>query len=221
MFPTSETFTKKVQELGLKNDRHIIVYTHHGAFSAARVWWTFRLFGIEHVSVLDGGFNAWKVAGGPIESGNISAAPMKGDMVGTINSEMIVTAKQVLQVVQNGSAQICDARSHLRFRGEVEEPRPGLISGHIPGSLNLPHLELLQLDDMTSYRSLDECKEIIDDAGIIPGAKVISSCGSGVTAATIAFTLYRLGWSLKDLAIYDGSWSEWGLETRPDLPKVS
>jgi thiosulfate/3-mercaptopyruvate sulfurtransferase len=119
---------------------------------------------------------------------------------------------QVLKVVNSGSAQICDARNAQRFYGDVPEPRAGLVSGHIPGSINIPFTTFVKGEDVTSFKSVAEIRDIIDDAGIVPGAKVINTCGSGLTAAITALSLYRVGWPLADVPIYDGSWSEWGQE---------
>lgn len=162
---------------------------------------------------------AWKRAGGKTESGEPSPVA-RGDIVASFNKDLVVDAGQVLSVVQTGSSQICDARGAPRFNGEVAEPRAGLISGHIPGSLNIPHTAFLEDSDPTTYKSIEEIRAVVDDAGLIPGARTITTCGSGVTASTISFSLYRLGWSLSQVPVYDGSWSEWGRKDRVDLPKV-
>lgn len=141
-------------------------------------------------------------------------------MVGFLNKALVADAQQVLEVVQSGSAQICDARAAARFRGEVAEPRPGLVSGCIPGSLNLPHDQLTLPDDQSTFRSIEELREIVADSGLVPGARAITTCGSGLTAAKITLALYLLGWPLQSAPVYDGSWSEWGQVSRPDLPKV-
>lgn len=160
------------------------------------------------------------VAGGSVETGKPSIVP-RGNIEGVLNKELVVDAAQVLSVVNTGSAQLCDARSAARFNGEVAEPRQGLVSGHIPGSLNIPH-ELLTLpNDPSTFKSLTELRQIVNDAGLIQGARTIVLCGSGVTSAKISFAMYLLGWPIATVPVYDGSWTEWGQIVRRDLPKVT
>jgi thiosulfate/3-mercaptopyruvate sulfurtransferase len=218
MIPSVDEFSTHMGNLGLKNSDHVVVYTAQGSFSAARVWWTLRLFGHDNVSILNGGLPAWKAAGGPTESG-APAAVEKTTYQAKLNNNLVVKAEDVLAIVQSGAAQIVDARSTARFMGEAPEPRPGLAGGHIPGSLNLPFTAILREDDMTKFRSPLEIKEKVQSAGVILGSNVVFTCGSGVTAAVLYFGMHLLGIDMNKLAVYDGSWSEWG--QNPDLPKVN
>lgn len=218
MVPTAAEFTVKCQQMGLRADEHFVVYAAPGASSAPRVWWTFKLFGHQNVSVLDGGLAAWKAAGGAIESGEI-APVAKGNLCGVLNKDLIVTLDEVFDIVESGSAQICDARPAGRFDGDVDEPREELWSGHIPGSINIPSSSFVSAEDCTSFKTVDEIRAIVDEAGIISGVKVINTCGSGVTACINALSLYRIGWPLSQIPVYDGSWSEWGDIANIDLPR--
>jgi thiosulfate/3-mercaptopyruvate sulfurtransferase len=219
MVPTAEQFSEHMSNMGISNDDHVLVYVKPGAFSAARVWWMFRLFGHTNVSIINGGINAWKSAGGPVSTEATVAAPTKTTYTATINPNYIVDWKQVLDIVNTGAGQIADARSLPRFNAEVAEPRPGLVGGHIPGSLCLPFTALLQPDDVTKFRSPNELKDAVMDSGIILGANVVFSCGSGVTASVLYFAVHLLGIDMNKLAVYDGSWTEWA--QREDLPKIT
>jgi thiosulfate/3-mercaptopyruvate sulfurtransferase len=220
MIPSESEFSEYISNLGISNSDHVIVYSVADALSYARVWWMFHLFGHSKVSLMKGGLNAWKAVGGPLDSGSITTKPSKGNFVAKLNRKLVVTADEVLEVVNNGSAQIVDARSSQRFNGEVDEPRAGLARGHISGSLSLPFGNLLVGNgDMTTFKSKKEIKQAFDDSGVVMGSKVILSCGSGVTAAVLCFGLHQIGKDLETIPIYDGSWSEWG--SRTDLPKVT
>lgn len=217
MIPTPEEFSKYVSKLGVHNTDQIVVYGAQGAFSPARVWWMFRLFGHDRVSILNGGLPAWIAEGGPTESGPVAdVAPSA--FVSTINPSYVVDWRRVLDVVNDGSAQIVDARSMARFLAQAPEPRAGLVGGHIPGSLCLPFTNILQEKDVAKYRSLNEIKDAVNDSGLILGANMVFSCGSGVTAAVLYFALHLLGIEMNKLALYDGSWTEWA--QNPDLPKI-
>eukprot|EP01041_Mallomonas_annulata_P012680 gene12680-26706_t len=217
MLPTSEKFSECVSKLGISSTDHVIVYTTPGCFSAARVWWTFKAFQHAKVSVLDGGLDAWRNAGGPLLSGPVDETPL-GNFTGTLDSKLVCDWQQVLSIVNDGFAQILDARSMGRFRAEQPEPRPHLAGGHIPGSLCLPMTTLLKEGDFTSLRTLDEIRVAVEDSGIVlaSGAKVVTTCGSGVSAAVLTLAMHLLGRELDTVPIYDGSWTEWG--ARSDLP---
>jgi thiosulfate/3-mercaptopyruvate sulfurtransferase len=221
MVPSSEHFSEYMSGLGVSNSDHVIVYTQPGSFSAARCWWMLRLFGHEKVSILDGGIASWITLGAPTESGAVSSQPSVNEVVFncSYNAKYIATWQQVLSIVNSGSAQIVDVRSRARFLAQAPEPRPGLPGGHIPGSLNLPFTDLLDANDVTKFRPVLQLKETVMHSGIIFGADLVFSCGSGVTAAVLYFSLHLLGIDMDKLALYDGSWTEWA--SRPDLPRVS
>lgn len=217
MLPSEEEFAAAMSDMGISSTDHVVVYTNKESFAGPRVWWTFRVFGHKNVSLLQGGLQAWEQeAQGSVESGPVTPATEKGNFHAKLNKKMVADVKQVLDVVHSGSKQIVDARSKERFSGHAPEPRPGLAGGHIPGSLNLPVTEILEKDDFSRFKSPLEVKNAFQNAGIILGSDVITSCGSGVTAAVLFFGLHILGQDMQHLAVYDGSWSEWG--ARSDLP---
>lgn len=217
MLPTEEEFAQAVSDMGISSTDHVVVYTNKDAFSGPRVWWTFRIFGHKKVSLLQGGLQGWEEeVHGPVESGPVAPVTEKGQFQAKLNPKMVVDAKQVLDIVLTGSKQICDARSHARFLGQAPEPRPQLAGGHIPGSLNVPFTALVHTPDHTRFKSPLEIKNAFQEAGIILGSDVVLTCGSGVTAAYLFFGLHMLGQDMTKLAIYDGSWTEWG--GRNDLP---
>jgi thiosulfate/3-mercaptopyruvate sulfurtransferase len=177
----------------------------------------FRLFGHDRVSILNGGLPAWVAAGGPTESGEV-ISPEPSNFKSCLNPNYVADWQNVLAVVNDGSAQIVDARSMERFLALAPEPRAGLEGGHIPGSLCIPFSKILCEDDATKFRSVNEIKDVIMDSGVILGAKCVFSCGSGVTAAVVYFAMHLLGIEMNKLVLYDGSWTEWA--QNPDLPKI-
>ncbi|MRT02269.1 3-mercaptopyruvate sulfurtransferase [Ewingella americana] len=201
MMPTAEEFAASMSRLGIADTQTIILYDEGDLFSAPRVWWMLTSFGAKTVRVLDGGFNAWKAEGRPTQSGEIARVPS------TFNANLIrpvvVNSQQVLDSL--GKVQIIDARSLGRFKAEQPEPRPGLHGGHIPGSLSVPFTELTQNGHL---KSPQELKATFERLGVDLNKPVITSCGSGVTAAALAFGLDSLG--VKEVMLYDGSWAEWG-----------
>jgi thiosulfate/3-mercaptopyruvate sulfurtransferase len=205
MLPSPEKFASRMKKLGIGDGTRIVVYDNHGLMTAARVWWTFRVFGHEDVAVLDGGFPAWERAGYAIETGE-PRSRMERHFTARMRSDLVRDLADVQRAVEGGRAPILDARAAPRFRGEAPEPRAGLKSGHMPGALNVPFPSLLNADG--AVKSKDELKQIFEAAGLNANAAPICSCGSGITAAVIALALARLGrW---DAAVYDGSWAEWG-----------
>ncbi|MBT06920.1 MAG: 3-mercaptopyruvate sulfurtransferase [Rhodospirillaceae bacterium] len=207
MIPSSAEFAKHVSALGITNHQHLIVYDTTGIGSAARVWWMFRLFGHDHISVLDGGLPAWKSLG-PISSGEISPTP--GRFKANFDRRLVRTLKQMEENLSSKQDQVLDARSQGRFNGIEPEPRKGLRSGHIPHSHNLPFTEIYD-PDTKLLLSKPRLSELFANAGIETGNPIVASCGSGVTACNLALALYIVGNT--NVAIYDGSWTEWGGHT--------
>ena len=207
--PAAEVFAKAVSDMGLSNNDHIIFYDRHGVFSSPRVWWTFMTFGHEKVSILDGGLTAWIKAGRKVENKPIKS--QVGSTFETAAAHIAVVKKRSVLEALDKDVQIIDARPEGRFYGREPEPRAGLRSGHIPGSYSLPYGSLKTTDG--HFRPLPELAEIVGATGIDLNKPIITSCGSGITAAGLAFTLHRLG--AKDISVYDGSWAEWGAS---DLP---
>lgn len=205
MAPPVEKFMSRMRAMGVGDGHQVVVYDGAGLFSAARVWWMFRLMGKFDVAVLDGGFPKWQAEGRPIED----LPPVVRDRHMTVQrqNQMVKDVTQVAAASKLMDYEIIDARAPARFKGEVEEPRPGLRSGHIPNSKNVPFGTLLN-DDGT-MKSEADLRAVFNAAGVDLGKPAITSCGSGVTAAIINLALERLG--RDNHALYDGSWSEWGM----------
>lgn len=224
MLPSEKVFEEQISSMGIFSHHHVIVYSAAGSFSAPRVWWTFKVFGHDRVSVLDGGLPAWIAANGPIESGPYTGAEAKGEFTAKLNSQMVVDRNHVLNLVNTGmkGQQVFDARSRGRFLGIEPEPRPGLPSGHMPGSLSLPFTAVVVSGDVTRFRPTEELSAAFQDAGLIAedDSKVVLSCGSGVSAAVLCLALDILGRNISEsVAIYDGSWTEWA--STDGLPIIS
>ncbi|MFX0542476.1 3-mercaptopyruvate sulfurtransferase [Roseovarius sp. S4756] len=204
MVPTTEKFMSRMRDMGVGDGHQVVVYDTHGLFSAARVWWLFRLMGKSDVAVLDGGFPKWQAEGRPVED----MPPIVRDRHMTVRRQnhMVKDVTQVSAASKLGDHTILDARAAPRFRGEAPEPRPGLRAGHIPGSRNVPYSDLLNEDG--TMKSLNELRAVLDAAGADLSKPVITTCGSGITAAVINLALVRIGH--EGGALYDGSWAEWG-----------
>jgi thiosulfate/3-mercaptopyruvate sulfurtransferase len=210
MLPSAAQFAAAVGELGIGNGHRIVVYDVRGVVSAARVWWTFRAFGHDDVAVLDGGLRKWRAEGRPVESGG--AAPAHVAFTARLRPELVRDVEAMRANVARRSVQVLDARSVGRFAGTEPEPRAGLRGGHIPGSLSLPYETLYRPDG--TLKPPNELREAVTAAGVDLGRPVVTTCGSGVTASVLALALYLIG--RRDVAVYDGSWSEWG--SRSDTP---
>ncbi|PCH96743.1 MAG: 3-mercaptopyruvate sulfurtransferase [Rhodobacteraceae bacterium] len=204
MIPTATQFAKQVSALGVRDDSHVVVYDTSGIFSAARVRWLLRYFGLQNVSVLDGGLKKWLAEGRAVF--NQPETPYAGTLSARANTAMMRTAPQVLSASKDASAQILDARNPERFEGKAAEPRAGLRSGAIPNSKNVFFKTVLNEDG--TLKSTADLKHVFADQGVDLKRPIITSCGSGVTAAVLLLALETLGHN--DTALYDGSWSEWG-----------
>ena len=205
MAPPPEKFVSKMRAMGVGDGHQVVIYDGAGIFSSARVWWTFRLMGKTDVAVLDGGFPKWQSEGREVE--DMPPAIRDRHIIVSRQNHLVKDVTQVAHTAKLGEAEILDARSALRFRGEAPEPRAGLRSGHIPGSKNIPFAEVLNADG--TMKSPLQLKAVFEAAGIDLKKPVITTCGSGVTAAILSLALERIGH--RSHALYDGSWAEWGM----------
>lgn len=205
MAPPIEKFMSRMRAMGVGDGHQVVVYDGAGIMSAPRVWWLFKLMGQENVAVLDGGLPKWLAEDRPTED----MPPIARDRHMTVRfqNQLVRDVTQVAHASKLGSPQIVDARAAARFRGEAPEPREGLRAGHIPKSRNVPFSTLLS--DGQTMKSVDETRAVFEAAGVDLAKPIITSCGSGITAAVLALALERLGHS--DWSLYDGSWAEWGM----------
>lgn len=206
MIPTAEDFAAAVGALGIGNDDFVVCYDSYGLMSAARAWWMFRLYGHDRVAVLDGGLPKWQAEGRPIESQPVS--PARKAFTARLRPEMVRRKGDIQANLATRAEQVLDARSAGRFRGTDPEPRPGLRGGRIPGSRNLPFTQLLDPVSKTVLPAAG-LRAQFAQAGIDASRPIVTSCGSGVTACALALGLHLIG--ADKVAVYDGSWSEWGL----------
>ena len=204
MLPSPEKFSSRVRRLGLGDGLRIVVYDSQGMFSAPRVWWMFKAFGHDQIAVLDGGLPKWRAEGRMID--NLPPFPRERHFTARLQEGLVRTKEQVKAAIDNGSEQIVDARSAARFAGTAPEPWDGVRSGHMPGALNVPFDTLTHPNG--TFRGPMENKSAFAAAGIDFDKPVITTCGSGVTAALLALALTDAGHS--QVAVYDGSWAEWG-----------
>lgn len=208
--PQPADFEAMVGALGIANDKTVLFYDSVGLFSAPRAAWMLRAMGHDQALVLDGGLPKWRTENRPLDSGPVALAPAR--FVAKIRPDLIRGLAQMLENMRSKAELVLDARSPARFHAREPEPRPGMRGGHIPGSRNIHYTNLLNEDG--TMRDADALKALFAEAKIDPTAPIVTSCGSGVTAAILLMALERIG--AQSVALYDGSWSEWG--SRLDTP---
>lgn len=204
MLPSADEFAQAISALGISSDDRIVVYDSHGLFSAARVWWTFHVMGHESVAILNGGLPKWMAENRPVENGKADD-PEPGSFSAQLDAGRVRDMAQVRTALASSDAQVLDARPKPRFDGTAPEPRPELKSGHMPDSLNL-HYSALIGDDGT-LKPASDLADLFDGAGVDRTQPIITTCGSGVTAAILTLSLHELG--CHDTSLFDGSWTQW------------
>jgi thiosulfate/3-mercaptopyruvate sulfurtransferase len=212
MLPPGDKLASAMESLGIGNGDRIVVYDNSPLHSAARAWWMLKTFGARNVAILDGGLGKWAVEGRPVERG--SPHPRQGQFEASLDSAAVADLDYVSGIVHSDSHEIVDARPAGRFAGVEPEPRPGVEPGHIPGSRNLPQSALFKPDN--SWKRGQELRAAFEGAGVDLDKPMVTTCGSGVTAAVLLFGAHLLG--KEDVKLYDGSWSEWG--ANPATPKA-
>jgi thiosulfate/3-mercaptopyruvate sulfurtransferase len=211
MFPSAEQFGRDVGALGIGNDDIVVVYDSGGWVAGPRAWWMFLSFG-KDVRILNGGLKKWVAEGRKVEGGQV--APKPAAFKAKFDARRVRSMQQLVANLSSGAEQVIDARANERYQGKVAEPRPGLRSGHIPGSLSLPYNNLFNAAT-GEMKPLDELRAAFLGAGARLDAPIVTSCGSGVSAAVLTLALYRLG--VENPALYDGSWTEWGAAAGPPI----
>ncbi len=210
MFPDAAKFAAEVGKLGITNGDHVITYDGGSMAAAGRVWWMFRAFGHQRVSILNGGSRKWLAEGRALEAGGFELAPAQYSA--RLNSGLVRSLEDVLSIVENRQEQMLDARDAGRFSGSAPEPREGMRSGHMPGAFNLPYADLLAEDG--TIRPTDKLRARFAKSGVDLEKPIVTSCGSGISATVLLLGLHLLGHEQN--ALYDGSWTEWG--GRADTP---
>src|SRR5579864_2467768 len=212
MFPSAEQFGRDVGALGIGNADTVAVYDAGGWVAGPRAWWMFLSYGHDNVRILDGGLKKWMAEGRPVQSGEVTPKP--ATFKAAYDARRVRSIQQMIGNVASKAEQVIDARAGDRFEGRVAEPRPGLRSGHIPGARNLPYGQLFDAA-IGTMKPLAELRKAFAGAGVDMTRPIVTSCGSGVSAAVLTLALYRLG--VRDTALYDGSWSEWGGQDGPAI----
>jgi thiosulfate/3-mercaptopyruvate sulfurtransferase len=212
MFPTAEQFGRDVGALGIGNGDTVVLYDSGGWVAAPRAWWMFLSYGHRDVRIVNGGLKKWRAEGRAVESGEVKAKP--ASFKASYDARRVRSIQQMIANVESRAEQVIDARAGERFEGRVAEPRPGLRSGHIPGARSLPYNNLF---DATTgaMKPLEDLRKAFADTGVDVARPIVTSCGSGVSAAVLTLALYRLG--VEDSALYDGSWAEWGQAEGPPV----
>ena len=211
MLPPEHKFASRMQSLGLGDGNRFVVYDNSPLHSSARVWWMLRIFGAHYVGILDGGLQKWRGEGRQLASGR--EQHRHGHFTAVLDRKAVVD-KAAVRALIGGDEEIVDARPASRFAGEDTEPRPGMESGHIPGSHNAPQSEFFNADN--TWKLGEDLRAVFDEAGVDLTRPMVTTCGSGVTAAVVLFGAHLLG--KQDVRLYDGSWSEWGAD--PQTPKA-
>ena len=212
MFPSAEQFGRDVGALGVSNADTVVIYDAGGWVAAPRAWWMFLSYGHRDVRILNGGLKKWRAEGRAVESGEVTAKP--ATFKANYDARRVRSIEQMIANVASHAEQVIDARAADRFEGRAVEPRPGIRSGHIPGALNLPYNNLFDAATGT-MKPLDDLRKAFSGAGVDTAKPIVTSCGSGVSAAVLTLALYRLG--VENTALYDGSWSEWGKADGPPI----
>ncbi len=205
--PSEIQFTNNAQALGINNESLIVIYDARGVYSSPRAWWMFKIMGHQNVYVLDGGLQAW-IAERYETSRQLSIAEYSGNFKASLQKSLLCSKDEILNSINNNQKSIIDARSSGRFQAQVPEPRPGLRSGHIPSSLNIPYKKLTYEG---KFLSDDNLRAVFAETTINFELPLIASCGSGLTACIVLLAAYKVGF--RDLALYDGSWNEWGADS--------
>jgi thiosulfate/3-mercaptopyruvate sulfurtransferase len=213
MLPSEHKFGSRMQALGLSDGDRFVVYDNSPIRTAARAWWMLKTFGAREVAILDGGLAKWTAEGRPLESG----APhlRRGRFTPDLDRDAVATKQDVQAMLASSAHELVDARGAGRFTGTEPEPRPGLAGGHIPGSKNLPYAHLF--DEDGTWKQGEALRAAFDEAGVDLDKPMVTTCGSGITAAVLLFGAQLLG--KDDVRLYDGSWSEWGAD--PATPKAT
>ena len=212
MFPGADQFGRDVGALGIGNDDTVVVYDAGGWVAAPRAWWMFLSFGHKNIRVLDGGLKKWLAEGRVVETGE--AKPTPKTFKANFDAARVRSMQQMIGNLESKAEQVIDARPSGRFDGSVPEPRVGLRGGHIPGSRSVPYAGLFDANT-GAMKSLDDLRAAFSGAGVDFKKPIVTSCGSGVSAGVLTLALYRLG--IADTALYDGSWSEWGIGGGPPV----